>query len=450
MRRTKCLPRTAALLVAVTVALYAAAPAGAAPSSGYRVQRVCGAPASGEAACLALKLVPSSPHPASIPATSTTGSGVPGTQKSGGHGSSGATPAVDVKSPFRGFLTPQDLHAAYALPTETASSPSQTVAVIDAFNDPTIEADLGVYDEQFGLPPCTRANGCFRELNQQGSPNPLPQKNGGWASEISIDVEMAHAICQSCHVLLVEADSESFADLAAAVETAVGAGATEISNSYGAAEKRSYLSFAGEYDHPGIVIAASSGDCGYLDEACPGELRGAEFPADSPDVLAVGGTTLKDRHGTWTSKVWDEGGSACSELFEAPAWQSSAPGFAATGCGQGRAIADVAAVGNPNTGVDVFDSTPEGGEPTGWSVFGGTSVSSPIIAAEFGLAGGAQGVAYPAATLYAHLGDSAELYDVVAGRNGACHHATICHAAVGLDGPAGVGSPIGLGAFAVP
>ena len=122
--------------------------------------------------CLALKLAPSSPHPASIPATPTTGSGGPGTHKSGGHGSSGATPAVDVKSPFRSFLTPQDLHAAYALPTETASSPSQTVAVIDAFNDPTIEADLGVYDEQFGLPPCTRANGCFRELNQHGQLEP--------------------------------------------------------------------------------------------------------------------------------------------------------------------------------------------------------------------------------------------------------------------------------------
>jgi subtilase family serine protease len=357
---------------------------------------------------------------------------------------------VDVKSPYRGYLTPQDLHAAYALPAETAASSSQTVAVVDAFNDPTIEADLAVYDEQFGLPPCTRANGCFRELDQNGNPSPLPQTNGGWASEISIDVEMAHAICQGCHVLLVEASNESFADLAAAVETAAGAGATEISNSYGAAERRSYLSFAGAYDHPGIAITASSGDCGYLNEACPGERHGAEFPADSPDVIAVGGTTLKDRRGTWISKVWDEGGSACSELFEAPLWQSSAPGFAATGCGQQRAIADVAAVGNPNTGIDVFDSTREGREPTGWTVFGGTSVSSPIVAAELGLAGGAQGVAYPAATLYDHLGEGGDFYDVVAGRNGSCQHTTICHAAAGFDGPSGVGSPTGLGAFAAP
>jgi subtilase family serine protease len=436
---------TGALLASAAPGLCAAAPAGATPSSSYGVHRVCGAPAPGDAACQALKVVAASPTPAITLGTPGAGEPAPGSRSSGGN-----TPAVEVKKPLRGYLTPQDLHAAYSLPTETSSSSSQTIAVVDAFDDPTIEADLGVYDEQFGLPACSSANGCFHKLNQEGQPGPLPRTNGDWASEISIDVEMAHAICQSCHVLLVEANTASLANLGAAVDTAVGAGATEISNSYDAAERHAYLAFAGSYDHPGIVITASSGDCGYLNQDCPGEPSKADFPSDSPDVIAVGGTTLTHRAGTWTSRVWSESGSACSELFDAPPWQSAAAGFAATGCGDGRAIADVAADGNPDTGVDVFDSTPEGHEPTGWTGFGGTSVSSPIIAAEFALAGGAQGVSYPAATLYSHLGESEDLYDVVHGSNGSCDHATICRAVVGYDGPSGVGSPIGLGAFAAP
>ena len=108
----------------------------------------------------------------------------------------------------------------------------------------------------------------------------------------------------------------------------------------------------------------------------------------------------------------------------------------------------MAAVGDPKTGVDVYDSTPEGnGDPTGWTVFGGTSVASPIVAAEFALAGGSGGVDHPAATVYPHLGDGKDLYDVVAGSNGSCGTATSCQAAVGFDGPTGVGSPLGLGAF---
>jgi subtilase family serine protease len=431
--------------MAVSATASAAAPAApATPSSapGYRVQSVCGAPRPGTAACRSLKLVPASLTPAELQQSAT---------RQSAEANGVARSKVEVTSPIPGYLTPELLHAAYALPDETAASQAQTIAVVDAFDDPSAEADLGVYDAQFGLPACTSANGCFRKVNEEGLASPLPRKNGGWASEESIDVQMAHAICESCHVLLVEASSERFSDLAASVEAAVKAAASEISNSYGAAEAAPDLSVAGSYDHPGVAITVSSGDCGYLNEACAGEALGAEFPADSPDVVAVGGTSLSDRHGVWTSKVWREGGSGCSVLFAAPLWQSAAANFAATGCGTGRAIADVSAVGNPDTGVDVYDSTPEGGgEPTGWTVFGGTSVSSPIVAAEFALAGGAHGVAYPAATLYAHVGEEAALYDVVRGKNGSCKHATICRAAPGYDGPSGVGSPVGLAAFAPP
>jgi hypothetical protein len=355
-------------------------------------------------------------------------------------------------SPIPGYLTPQLLHAAYALPTSTQYSSGQTIAVIDAYDDPTAEADLQVYDRQFGLPECTSANGCFRKINAEGKSSPLPEKNGEWASEISIDVQMAHAVCQGCRVLLVEARSEEFSALGAAVNAAVKAGATEISNSYGGPEEPSVASFYSElnadyYQHPGVVVTASSGDCGYLNEACRGRSVAANFPASSPDVLAVGGTALTEKKGVWTSAVWDDGGSGCSGIFAAPAWQSALAGFSATGCGGDRSVADVAAIGDPNTGVDVYDSTPEGDEATGWGVWGGTSVASPILAGEFGLAGGAHGVSYPAATLYSHLGESGSLYDVVSGANGSCDGKTSCEAAVGYDGPSGVGSPIGLGAF---
>jgi len=437
----------AAALLAATVALGVSSSALAAPAgdSGYRIHRLCGAPHPGAAACLGLKLVPASLTPEALHAEAA------GRAQ---EAASGVRPAVTYKKPFPGYLTAQSLHAAYSLPTETASSSLQTIAVVDAYDDPTAESDLAVYDKEFGLAPCTTANGCFRKINQEGHASPLPPVEGGWASEISIDVQMSHAICQGCHVLLVEANSEELTDLGAAVDAAVNAGATEISNSYGSPEEAAFASALSEYnsdyyDHPGVVITASSGDCGYLNEACPTEVHAAEFPADSPDVVAVGGTTLTDTEGTWGSTVWEEGGSGCSGIFAAPLWQSEVANFAATGCAEHRSVADVAAVGDPETGVDIYDSTPEENYPTGWEVFGGTSVSSPIIAAEFALAGGSHGVPYPARTLYSHLGDSDELYDVVSGHNGSCDGASACQAAVGYDGPSGVGSPIGLGAFSI-
>ncbi len=406
--------------------------------SAYRAQRACAAPPPGSAACLGVRLVTVGLTEADLKADA---------RRQAAEAAAGS-PAVANKNPIAGGLTPELLHAAYALPNATFPSAQQTIAVVDAFNDPTAEADLGVYDRQFGLPECTTANGCFRKLNQEGRASPLPQREGGWATEISLDVQMAHAICQSCHVMLVEADNESFANLGAAVDAAVSAGATEVSNSYGGAEQSGYAADDGPYNHPGVVITVSAGDCGYFNEACGGA-EAANFPASSPDVVAVGGTTLTESGETWTSTVWEGGGSGCSVVFGAPAWQREVAGFSATACGSGRAVADVAAVGNPYTGVEVYDSTANpGGYPTGWGVWGGTSVASPVIAAEFALGGGAHGVAYPAATLYSHIGEGSALYDVVSGSNGSCTEASSCRARRGYDGPTGVGSPIGLSAFA--
>ena len=248
-------------------------------------------------------------------------------------------------------------------------------------------------------------------------------------------------------MLLVEADNEEFEALGTAVDTAVRMGATEVSNSYAGAEESYVTTANAAYDHPGVAITASSGDCGYRDEAC--RSAAANFPADSPDVVAVGGTALSQSGETWTSTVWEGGGSDCSTMFTAQPWQQDVAHFSQTGCGSARASADVAADADPWTGVEVYDSTPAGnGDPTGWIILGGTSASSPIVASEFGLAGGAHGVEYPAATLYSNIGDSSALTDVTSGHNGTCVSLTICKAAVGYDGPTGVGSPYGLGAFA--
>jgi hypothetical protein len=439
------------VIVALAIALGAGAHASAARAyrvgagvSHYRVERLCGRPRPRAATCAAMRLLTGSPTRAALRVRAA---------EQAGEEAPGETSPVTDTSPIPGYLTPEELRAAYSLPSEAALSGTQTIAVIDAFDDPAAEADLGVYDEQFGLPACTSANGCFRKVDEQGQASPLPAENGEWAGEISIDVQMAHAVCPGCHVLLVEAESTGLEALATAVATAAAAGATEISNSYVGPEEPALASFYTElandyYDHPGVVVTASSGDCGYLNEACPEEPATANFPADSPDVVAVGGTSLVEKKEAWSSTVWAEGGSGCSEIFTAAAWQSAAPGFAATGCGTRRSVADVAAVANPKTGVDVYDSVPEGnGEPTGWTVFGGTSVSAPIVAAEFALAGGAGGAAYPAANLYSHLGDGADLYDVVAGADGACGNASSCQAVAGFDGPTGVGSPLGLVAF---
>ena len=330
---------------------------------------------------------------------------------------------------------PAEFHGAYDLPT--AAPTAQTVAIVDAYDSPTIEDDLGVYSSTYGLPSCTTANGCFRKVNQNGIEGSYPKKDPGWALEIALDVEIAHAICQNCKILLVEADSNLFSDLTAAVATAASLGATQISNSYGGSE------YSGEaadtsYNHPGIAVTASAGDNGY----------GAEYPAASPYVVAVGGTTLNvgssNSYGGET--VWSGSGSGCSAYVSARAWQTSDPNWVLTGCGTKRGVADVAAAADPSTGASVYDTTKYQGQE-GWFELGGTSLSAPLIAGVYALAGGTS-ASYPAATPYAHQTDSPpSLHDVTSGTNGSCGSSIMCKAVAGYDGPTGVGTPKGVAAF---
>ncbi len=377
-----------AVVTVSTVGIASAAPSPAA--QGRHSVNVCATPAFGYAACTAKVVVD-------------------------GKG----TPAV-TGSPSG--LNPADIRSAYAL--GASSSGGRTVAIVDAYNDPTAEADLGVYRSQFGLTACTTANGCFRKVSQTGSTTSLPRNDSGWATEISLDLDMVSATCPDCKILLVEASSASFANLGTAVNYAAKqAGVAAISNSYGGGDSAG----TSAYDHPGIAVVASTGDSGY----------GIESPASFGTVVAVGGTHLVKSSTTrgWTETVWSGAGSGCSTLNAKPSWQTSA-----TQC-SGKANADVSAIADPNTGVSVYDSTAYQGS-SGWMVYGGTSVASPIIGSVYALSGNTAG--YPASYTWAH---ASGLNDVTSGSNGSCTTAVWCNAGTGWDGPTGLGTPNGTSAF---
>jgi subtilase family serine protease len=317
---------------------------------------------------------------------------------------------------------PADLRSAYNL-TATGSA-SQTIGIVDAYNDPNAESDMGVYRSKFGLGACTAADGCFHKVNQNGATS-YPRSNSGWAQEISLDLDMASAICPNCHILLVEATSNTFTNLGTAVNTAAALGANTISNSYGGSESSAETSWdTSYYNHPGVAVTASSGDSGY----------GVEYPAASQYVTAVGGTSLTHASNSrgWTETAWSGAGSGCSAFEPELSWQ------AVPGCPH-RVVADVSADADPNTGVAVYDSYHTGG----WLVFGGTSVASPIIASVYALAGNEALVDYGSFP----FGHAGSLFDVTTGSNGSCGGSYLCTAGPGYDGPTGLGTPNGTTAF---
>jgi subtilase family serine protease len=322
---------------------------------------------------------------------------------------------------------PEDLQAAYSLPSDDEGD-GMTVAIVDAYDDPAAEQDLATYRAEFDLPACTTTNRCFRKVDQNGG-HEYPTADDGWAQEISLDLDMVSAICPNCRILLVEAGSSAQSNLGLAVNTAVRLGADAVSNSYGGPDA-SDSSYGRYYHHPGVAVTASAGDSGY----------GVSYPASSKWVTAVGGTTLRRssraRRG-WTEGGWDSTGSGCSTR-NTTTWQSSS-----TTEWEGRAVADIAAVADPATGVAVYDSTAYEGTD-GWLTFGGTSASAPIIAAGFALAGNTADVA-DGSYVWAH--HSGGVNDVLSGSNGSCETARWCTAGYGWDGPTGWGTPKGIAAL---
>jgi subtilase family serine protease len=414
----------AALLLgaAVAVPASAATPSDTSATSTTAAIDVCGSAKPGFARCLA-RLRPGAAH------------------------KTAATATPDGAAVLPAGYGPADLQSAYNLGPAIAAGAGtgMTVAVVDAYDDPTAEADLAVYRSTYGLPPCTTAGGCFTKANQQGTASPLPAANGSWAVETSLDLQAVSAACPACRITLVEGNSASLVALAAAENTAVALGANAVSNSYSAAENYATALYAAAYDHPGVAITASSGDTGYQ--------LAAPFPANLPTVTAVGGTTITRTTSTargWSETAWalnakgDAAGSACSAWYDKPAWQHD------TAC-PGRTVADVSADADPNTGFAVYDSTPNPyGITPGWFRVGGTSASSPFIAGVYALAGNT-GQIDDASYLYAHR---KHLYDVsggsvsTTGQNEDCPATSyICTALPGYDAPTGLGSPNGTAGF---
>jgi hypothetical protein len=460
-----------------------------------RLDPVCGRPKPGQMACFAIRSLPVSVKP---------GTPLP----------DGVEPAATVGNGPTGGYAPSDLAALYGYSRITGGG-GQTVGIVDWFDDPSALADLDHFDANYGLPAETTAS--FKKVNEKGKATPLPHKSAKTPGakdstlEVSLDIEATRAVCANCRIVLVEANKPSNADLSRAENTAVRLGADEVSNSFGGAEgARRDKKLAKAFNHKGVVITASTGDDGWYSwDFANGAGRSdsaANAPSTLPTVVSVGGTKLLDtgkqpKPVRKSETVWnangpgdkvgarpaDKGGGpqgatggGCSRLFKAQRWQRRVAGFAKTGCGKRRLAADVSAVADPATGFDVFDSW----DGTGWARVGGTSLSSPVIASMWALAGGAQKVKYPALTLYGNAKTHrASVHDVTVGGNALCgglnpskcarhfnkpvnkiglgvlecsfkknsakrvRHNHQCIAAKGYDGPTGVGTPNGLTMF---
>jgi subtilase family serine protease len=316
---------------------------------------------------------------------------------------------------------PSALRQAYNL-TASGSS-ATTIAIVDAYGYTNAEADLAVYRSTYGLPACTSANGCFAKYNEAGQKAAYPISNVGWSQETALDLDMASAACPNCKIILVEARTSSISDLATAENTAAKLGAHVISNSWGSGETGTQ-GFESAFNHPGVAITVSTGDSGY----------GVQFPASSPHVTAVGGTSLFTASNArgFSETAWVDGGSGCSKVYSKPSWQSDPL------CTM-RMEADVSAVADPQTGVAVY--APLSQRNSAWQIFGGTSVAAPLVGGIYAANGGS--VTY-GANPYANTG---ALNDVSSGTNGSCGGTYFCTAGAGYDGPTGLGTPSGVSAF---
>jgi Subtilase family/NHL repeat len=412
-----------ALVLAAALLSPVPAPVAAATGLGFSLTpsntepyAACGRPSPGHPECLAI-LVPSAPALSSPrvlrPVSPTT-----------------AAPSFSGSGVGGGYA-PADLRSAYNLPSASAGS-GQTVAIVDAYDDPNAESDLATYRSRYGISACTTTNGCFRKVNQSGGTT-YPKTNAGWAVEISLDLDMVSAACPNCHILLVEASSNSDSNLFTAEDEAVALGATEVSNSWAGEEFAGETSDDSHFHHAGVPIMASAGDFGY----------GVEYPAASPYVIAVGGTSLTQASNSrgWSETAWSGTGSGCSAYEPKPAWQAD------SGCAH-RTNNDIAAVADPKTPVSVADSyklPPEFSKPEpGWTLVGGTSASSPLVAGTMALANVYTRSFAGASALYGEAAQSGTgaLDDVLSGSNGSCG-SYLCEAGPGYDGPTGLGSPHG-------
>ncbi|MEU9047767.1 MULTISPECIES: S53 family peptidase [unclassified Kitasatospora] len=315
--------------------------------------------------------------------------------------------------------SPRDLNRAYNLFGQHGRG--RTVAITVANHHPNLESDLAVYRRQFHLPPCTTASGCLRVINQDGGSTLPTTVVPEWSFEEALDVDMVSASCPDCHILVVEAVSAAIGDLFIGVDQAVAQGAKFISNSWGHSEASFEGAFDFHFNHPGIAFAFASGDTGGV----------VNYPAASPYVTAVGGTTLpraNNRRG-FVESAWNGTGCGCSLFEPKPAFQHD------TICPNSRTTADVSAVADIATGVAVYTTSPIPDGSTGWVVAGGTSVATPLVAGMYALAGNPAPGTFPNSYPYARPRD---FFDITTGA------ADGFPAMPGYDAPTGIGTPDGV------
>lgn len=297
-------------------------------------------------------------------------------------------------------LTPAQMKAAYGFSTSSTAGAGMTIAIVDAYDLPTAENDLNVFSSTLGLPPCTTANGCFTKVNQTGG-SKYPRYNAGWGLEIALDIEWAHAIAPGAKILLVEASTNSFANLLAA-EAYAAAHANYVSNSWGGSEFSGETGYDSYFYKSGVSFFVSAGDAGLP----------AEYPSASPYVISVGGTTLNFNGSTLVSETgWSSGGGGCSVYETATPAQAAFSGYSQVSCGGKRATPDVSLDADPNSGAAVYDSSKYNGQK-GWYQVGGTSLSSPMWAGRAAVSGAAVNSAYV-------YGNSISFRDITSGNNGA-------------------------------
>ena len=352
--------KASALLAVVCLSLIVAGGSGAA--NGRSSERVCPGSPIGTAFCHALVVTDGVGNP--FASTSPTG------------------------------LSPATIKSAYGFPSSGGSG--TTIAIVDAYDDPTAESDLHVFSSQYGLPDCTTANGCFTKVDQTGG-TAYPRKDSGWALEISLDIQWAHAIAPGANILLVEASSNSFANLLAAEDYAK-AHSQYVSNSWGGSEFSSESSYDSHFLQSGVSFFVSSGDSGLP----------AQYPSASPNVISVGGTTLHFSGGSFTSETgWSGSGGGCS-AYES---KNSAQNTGSVNCNGKRGTPDVSLDADPASGVSVYDTTRYQGQ-SGWFTVGGTSASSPMWAGRAAVAGAVVNASYV-------YGNNIAFRDITSGNNGA-------------------------------
>lgn len=318
--------------------------------------------------------------------------------------------------------TPADIEAAYNLPSSTKGT-GETVAIVDAYDNPDVASDLSTYRSHFNL-----GTAKFYKYNQDGQQSNYPQGSPGWGVEIDLDVQMVSAACPKCRIDLVEANSQSSSDLQTAEAEAVKLGAHIVSNSwicysYSCTIDPSY------FDKKGIVYTAGSGDSGYNVIGPPSTLS---------TVVAVGGTVLSQSGSGYSETVWDGAGSGCAPDVTKPKWQKDPD------CSD-RTDADVSAVAYNVAEYDTYSAY-------GWFSVGGTSVATPLIAAVFALAGNAK-TEHGGKNFWKLSSNklNKDLHYISSGNNGSCGGTYICTAGTKqfktYAGPTGWGTPNGIGAF---